>query len=144
MSNSTVLFVDDDQKMLRCLRRAFQDEPYETLFASSGPEAIEILRRNAVQVVVSDLRMPDMSGLQLFEVVQEEHPDIIRIILSGVPHIPQAEISAMITSVNQGDIFKIAGKVSDLESELKPLIRQAVESYERACACDMTTAESQT
>jgi len=144
MNDSTVLFVDDDPRMLRSLRRAFHDEPYEILFASSGPEAIEVLRRNAVQVIVSDLRMPDMSGLQLLEVVQEEYPDIIQVILSGVPRVPQSEASVMIESVNQGDLFRIVGKVSDLESELKPVIRQAIDNYKLHRARDLVKEESQT
>ena len=63
MEKRTVLFVDDEEKILKSLKRGLIDEPYRTLFADSGKEALEILGQQEVQVVVTDMRMPEMNGL---------------------------------------------------------------------------------
>ncbi|MFX0201965.1 MAG: response regulator, partial [Candidatus Hodarchaeota archaeon] len=58
----TVLFVDDDEVILRSLERGFWEEPYNKLFANSGKEALETLQREEVHVIVADRRMPEMDG----------------------------------------------------------------------------------
>ncbi|HUU16132.1 MAG TPA: response regulator [Sedimentisphaerales bacterium] len=68
MEKRTVLFVDDEKKVLSCLKGGLLDEPYETLFAGSGKEALEILEQNEVQVIVTDMRMPEMGGLELLKI----------------------------------------------------------------------------
>ena len=120
----TVLFVDDEEKILRSLRRALFDEPYETLFANSGKEAIEILKRDDVHVIVTDLRMPEMSGLKLLRIVKEEYPYIIRLILSGY-----AEINTLLSAINKGEILRFITKPWKSGGEFKTIIRQAIEYY---------------
>ena len=63
----TVLFVDDEAQVLRSLRRGLLDEPYDTLFATSAEKALQIMDENQVHVIVTDMRMPVISGLQLLE-----------------------------------------------------------------------------
>ena len=58
MEKRTVLFVDDEEKILKSLKRSFMDEPYETIFANSGKEAIEVLKQKEAHVLVTDMRMP--------------------------------------------------------------------------------------
>ncbi|MCK5539635.1 MAG: response regulator, partial [Deltaproteobacteria bacterium] len=61
----SVLFVDDEQRVLKSLKRGLIGEPYRALFALSGMEALEILAAQPVQVIVSDMKMPEMNGLEL-------------------------------------------------------------------------------
>ncbi len=125
MEKRTVLFVDDEEKILRSLKRALQDEPYETLFASSGKEALEILERNEVHVLVTDMRMPEMGGLELLKIVKERYPNIVRMVLSGY-----TQVTTLLTAINQGEIYKYITKPWKLEEEFKPSIREAIEYYE--------------
>ena len=141
MEKRTVLFVDDEEKILKSLKRGLMDEPYETLFASSGKEALEILQRETVHVIVADVRMPEMSGLELLNIVENEHPNIIRIVLSGQPNMSQTEISTLVTGVNRRKIFKFTAKPWNFEEELKVAVRQAIEYYERQNEQERPVAE---
>ena len=118
MEKKTVLFVDDEEKVLTSLRRDLVDEPYNTLFANSGKRALEIVKRKPVHVIVADMRMPEMGGLELLMTAKEEHPDIIRMVLSG-----HAQISTLLAAINQGEIFRFIPKPWKLEEEFKPSIR---------------------
>jgi DNA-binding NtrC family response regulator len=125
MEKKTVLFVDDEEKVLTSLRRGLMDEPYNTLFANSGKRALEIIQSKPVHVIVADMRMPEMSGLELLRIAKEEYPDIIRMVLSGY-----TQVSTLLTAINQGEIFRFISKPWKLEEEFKPSIRQAVEYYD--------------
>jgi two-component system response regulator HupR/HoxA len=125
MEKRTVLFVDDEESVLSALARVLQEEPYHTLFAHSGREALEILARNPVHVLVTDIRMPQMSGLGLLQTVRERHPRIIRMVLSGY-----VETATVLTAINQGEIFRFLPKPWKSNEELKITIRQAIEFYE--------------
>ncbi len=124
MEKRTVLFVDDEEKILNSLKRGLLDEPYESLFAISGEKALEILEQKEVHVLVTDMRMPEMSGLELLRIVKNKYPDIIRIVLSGY-----TQITTMLTAINEGEIYKYITKPWKLEENFKPSIRQAVEYY---------------
>jgi HD-like signal output (HDOD) protein len=80
-----ILFVDDDPNVLSGLRRMLRSmrDQWDTAFANSGAEALDFLEHQEVDVVVSDMRMPDMDGAQLLHAVKDRHPHVIRIILSG-------------------------------------------------------------
>ena len=80
-----VLFVDDEPKVLRGLQRMFYDVEcdWETAFAQSSREALTLLAKQAFDVVVSDMRMPEMDGAALLNEVKLRHPNVIRIVLSG-------------------------------------------------------------
>lgn len=131
MRPQTVLFVDDDRQMLASLRRASMDEPFIARFANGVREAIEILREHEVHVLVTDLRMPDMSGLDLLKIVREEYPQIIPIVLSGQPRLTQQEISAVVHSLQRAEIFAFAAKVYGYEGSLQKTITSAVDAYRR-------------
>jgi DNA-binding NtrC family response regulator len=126
MELKTVLFVDDEERLLNSLKRGLIDESYKCLFANSGPEALELLSKNKVQVIVTDMRMPEMNGLELLRLVREKYPDIIRIVLSGY-----TQITTLLTAINEGHIYKYITKPWKLEEEFKPQIRAALEYYEQ-------------
>jgi len=78
-----VLFVDDELHVTEGLKRALRKEPYEIMSANSADKALEILARQPVDIVVSDEKMPGMSGSEFLTVVCRKYPDTIRIILTG-------------------------------------------------------------
>lgn len=125
MEKRTVLFVDDEENVLASLKRGLLDEPYETLFAGSGKEALEILEQSQVQVIVTDMRMPDMGGLELLKTAKKEFPHIIRMVLSGC-----ADTDTLLAAINQGEIFRFIEKPWKSNEELKTIIRQAIEYYD--------------
>ncbi|HBG25501.1 MAG: hypothetical protein A2Y10_14550 [Planctomycetes bacterium GWF2_41_51] len=124
MESRTILFVDDDKLILSSLKRGLIDEPYHLLFAESGKEALSILEKNEVHVIVTDMRMPEMLGLELLKIVKEKYPNMVRIILSGY-----TQVGTLLTAINQGEIFRYITKPWKLEEEFKPTLRQAVEFY---------------
>lgn len=78
-----ILFVDDEKQILKSIRRLFMDTEYEVFVAESGIEALKILENQEINLVISDMRMPNMSGYELLSEVKKRFPHIIRIILSG-------------------------------------------------------------
>jgi DNA-binding NtrC family response regulator len=84
-NKKSILFVDDEPNVIQGLKRMFHNmkKEWETYFALSGEEALNLLGKNRVDVVVSDMRMPIMNGAELLNKVMELYPQTIRIILSG-------------------------------------------------------------
>lgn len=78
-----ILFVDDEVQILKAFRRLFMDTDYEIITAQSGEEALNILEEEEVNIIVSDMKMPNMTGYELLSKVKEKYPNIVRIILSG-------------------------------------------------------------
>lgn len=78
-----ILFVDDETQILRSITRLFMDTEYEVLTAESGADALDILESEKVDVIVSDMKMPKMTGYELLSEVKKRFPNIVRIILSG-------------------------------------------------------------
>ncbi len=85
MDKKHLLFVDDEPMVLKGLQRSLRSmrHDWEMTFVNSGAEALAVMRAQAVDVVVSDMRMPEMDGAQLLECVKQDYPQVVRIILSG-------------------------------------------------------------
>ena len=83
MKNVTVLFVDDEENLLNTFKRLFRRESFNALYASSGNEALEILKSNRVDLMISDQRMPRMNGMELFKKSREEYSGLKFMLLSG-------------------------------------------------------------
>jgi len=132
----TILFVDDEEKVLKSLQRGLIDEPYECLFATSGKEALEILENHPVHVICTDMRMPEMNGLELLRIVKERYPHIVRLVLSGY-----TQVGMLLTAINQGEIFKFITKPWRLEEEFKGILKQAVDYYNLRAERDRLAAE---
>ena len=115
-----VLFVDDEEHNLKAFRAAFRRE-MDVFIANSGPAALELLQKEDVHVIVSDERMPGMSGSELLAVVRERHPHAMRMLLTGY-----ADLEAVIAAVNKGGIYAYATKPWD-ENDLRLRIVQAFE-----------------
>lgn len=119
----TILYVDDEESNLRIFRMAFKRH-YNVLTALSGNEAIQMLRENDIQVLITDQKMPEMTGTELLEKVLPEFPDVIRMILTGF-----ADIEAIVKAVNKCGIYKYITKPWD-KGEMKLTIDKALEMYE--------------
>lgn len=118
----SVLFVDDEELILRSIRRAVIDENYISYFAGSGAAALKIMEEHEINVVVTDMKMPGMDGLQLLKIVKEQYPNMVKIVLSGF-----TQLSQVLATVNQADIFNFIAKPWDMETELKYVIDKAIE-----------------
>lgn len=123
-SKPLVLFVDDEKSILRSLRRLLIREPYELLLAESGKEALEIIAARPVKLIISDQRMPGMTGLELLEAVRDIRPDALRIILSGY-----TQVDTIIEAINRGEIYKYLTKPWN-DEELKLHIKRALEQHD--------------
>ena len=118
---AAILFVDDEANVLKALRRLFHNESYLTYFASSGAEGLEILRQHAVDLIISDMRMPEMNGAEFLTQVFMQWPETIRILLTGY-----ADLQSTIDAVNKGRIYNYCNKPWN-DEELKLLVRNALE-----------------
>jgi len=116
-----VLFVDDEPHVTEALKRVLRKQPYEVLSANSAEGALEILAREPVDVVVSDERMPGMSGSQFLAIVCRDYPDTIRMMLTG-----HASLEAAIRAINEGEIYRFFTKPCN-EVDLAVTIRQALQ-----------------
>jgi response regulator RpfG family c-di-GMP phosphodiesterase len=119
-----ILFVDDEENVLRSLFRLFIDEECAVFTAPSGGDGLEILARHEIAVVVSDQDMPEMRGTEFLALVKERSPDTIRMILTG-----QAELSAAVDAINRGGAYQYVTKPWDNDSLLMSL-RGAIERYQ--------------
>ncbi|KAJ50906.1 HD-like signal output (HDOD) protein [Clostridium tetanomorphum] len=79
----SILFVDDEKQILNSLRRVFMGSNYTTYFVLSGEEALNILSKNHIDLIITDMRMPNMDGAELLSIVKKDYPNVVRMILSG-------------------------------------------------------------
>lgn len=120
----TLLIVDDEESILNSLRRQLRSTGYRVLTATSGQEGLAIMATHAVQVVLSDQRMPGMSGAEFLTEVNARHPATIRMVLSGY-----SDFAGLTEAVNNGNIFKFLVKPWDTEL-LKANIAEAFAHYQ--------------
>lgn len=120
---SKVLFVDDEQNILNTLKMELHGCEFETLFLNNGNDAMQILGEEKISIVVSDLNMPEIDGVQLLEKVQEQFPDIIRIVLSSI-----SDKKIILESINKGKIYQYIEKPWDIDN-LKIIINKALNYY---------------
>ena len=119
----TILVVDDEPDNLDLLYRIFHRE-FKVLRAESGPAALEMLdRQGEVAVIISDQRMPLMSGTEFLGLTATQYPDTIRIILTGY-----TDVGDLVEAINSGKVFKYVTKPWD-DDELKVVVRQAADTH---------------
>ena len=120
-----ILFVDDEENVLLSIKRIFRTADFDLLTASSGKEGIAILEKTAVSVIVSDMKMPEMSGAELLKEAMNIRPDAIRIILSGY-----SEADNIMDAINKGSIWRFISKPWN-NDDLKMTLKNAVDLYEK-------------
>lgn len=125
VEDKAVLFVDDEESILKSLKRLLRKEPYKVFTAVGGPAGLEVLKENpGIQMVVSDQRMPGMCGTEFLAKVKEGWPETIRLVLSGF-----AEASAIVDAINQGEVYRFIAKPWT-DEDLKTTFRQCLEHYD--------------
>lgn len=127
MNKVKVLFVDDEINILNAINRSIMDEPIEVLLATSGEKALEFFKDNTIALIVSDMKMPNMSGLDLLRRVKEISPATVRIVLSGYNQLPQ-----ILATVNNVGVFRYITKPWNDEEDFLPAIREAIKYYNLA------------
>jgi DNA-binding NtrC family response regulator len=118
-----ILLVDDEPEILFSLKGLLRRE-FELHTAESGQEALEILKKHPIHVVMTDQRMPEMTGVQLMQQVSNEHPEAIRIVFTGY-----ADIKAVIDAINSGGLYRYITKPWDPD-ELVGVLHEAANRYD--------------
>ena len=118
-----ILYLDDERDNLIVFNSAFRRD-YEVHLASSGLEGIEILRKHEIMVIITDQRMPEMTGIQFLEKIIPDYPYAIRMIMTGF-----SDIEAIIQAINTGRVYRYITKPWNKE-ELKINIDKAIEIYQ--------------
>lgn len=120
----TLLLVDDEPSILNALRRTLRSSGYQILTAASAEAALDFMAHYPVGVIVSDNRMPGVTGLELLRQVKARYPQTVRVMLSGY-----ADLEALSTAVNAGEIFRFISKPWE-EGELKVAINDAFDKHD--------------
>ena len=123
MEKFPILYVDDEVHNLTSFVATFRQE-YKIYTATNGNDALEIMRENEIKLVITDQRMPEMTGIQLLEKLSPEFPDSIRMILTGF-----SDIEVIIEAINSGRVFRYITKPWD-ENELRMTIENARQLFE--------------
>lgn len=129
-----ILLVDDEPEILYSLQGLLRRE-FELYTAESGAQALEILRQHPVHVIMSDQRMPEMTGVQLMHHVKETHPEAIRIVFTGY-----ADIRAVIDAINNVGLYRYITKPWDPD-ELIEVLHQAAARYDEIVAHQQLLAD---
>lgn len=119
----TLLLLDDEENILRALTRLLRRDGYRILATTSVKEAFSLLAANQVQVIVSDQRMPEMSGTDFLSEVKAIHPETVRIVLSGY-----TDLKSVTDAINEGAIYKFLTKPWD-DQQIREHIQQAFLYY---------------
>ena len=115
------MLVDDEHNILSSLSRLLEEENYSVMTASSGAEGLRLLEENKIDLIISDMRMPQMDGASFLKQAAEKWPESIRILLTGF-----ADMKSTIAAVNEGQIFQYITKPWNDEDLLRR-VRSALE-----------------
>jgi len=118
-----MLIVDDEPANLRTLARLFRED-YEVLTAESGDDALALLGQHDVALLITDQRMPGMTGIELLKKTVPLRPRMVRIILTGY-----TDVDALVEAINCGQVYRYVAKPWDNE-ELRLTVKRALEHYE--------------
>jgi DNA-binding NtrC family response regulator len=117
-----ILIVDDEPANLRALERLFRQH-YEVLTANSGAEALEILGHHDVALLITDQRMPGMTGIELLKRTMSLRPRMVRMILTGY-----TDVEALVEAINCGEVYRYVTKPWSNE-ELRVTVKRALEHF---------------
>ena len=120
-AKATLLLVDDEPGILSSLRRLLRPMGYAIHTAESGKAGLEILEQQAIDLVISDMRMPEMDGAKFLEQVRQRWPETVRILLTGY-----SDITSTIEAINRGEIYRYISKPWD-DHDITLIIRDALE-----------------
>lgn len=132
-----VLYLDDEIHNLNSFRAVFR-RSYNIYTALSGKEGEKILRENDIHVIITDQRMPEITGIEFLESIIKDYPHIPRILLTGY-----TDINAVIDAINRGSVYKYVQKPWD-EEELRSTIDNALQIYAKSKGKEELTEKLQT
>lgn len=118
-----LLIIDDEVDITKALVRQFRRK-YNVIATTEASEALKIMEKEKIQVVLSDQRMPGMTGVDFFAQIKDKYPDALKLILTGY-----SDIEAVIGAINEGQVFRYVKKPWNPD-ELETIIREAFEKYE--------------
>lgn len=121
-SRIKILYIDDEENNLNSFKAAFRRE-YDVTTAISGMEAKELLKSNQFEIIITDQRMPGMTGVEFLSSIIGEYPEPIRMLLTGY-----ADIQAVIDAINKGQIYQYITKPWD-EQQMRVIINNAYEIF---------------
>ena len=124
MKKIHVLFIDDEENVLKSLERMFHNEAYGIVTTTSTQQALEVITREPIKVVLSDQRMPNMNGVEFLRRVKEKKPDIVRILFTAYSDLTAAE-----SAINVSEVYRYISKPWT-EEELKSSVHQALLHYD--------------
>jgi response regulator RpfG family c-di-GMP phosphodiesterase len=119
--SATLLCVDDEPNILSALRRLFRPHGYQVHVAGGGAEGLALLERTPVDLVISDMRMPEMNGAEFLERVRARWPDTVRILLTGF-----SDLDSTVAAINEGQIARYVAKPWDDDTVLT-IVREQLE-----------------
>src|SRR4051794_16729534 len=119
----TILIVDDEPDVVQSVKDLLRLD-YKVLGVTSADEAVQLMRDNEVDVIMTDQRMPDMTGVELLEKIKVPYPEATRLLFTGY-----ADIRAVIEAINQGNVYRYITKPWDPD-ELQTIIREACERHD--------------
>ena len=114
-----IVFVDDEERILNALKSIFRAN-YHVFTATNGAQALEFIKKFSVHVVVSDQRMPGMTGVQVLRQLKEAAPNTVRILLTGY-----SDLASIVGSINEGEVFRFVSKPWD-NQEIQRIVGDAV------------------
>lgn len=136
MKKYTLLLIDDEPANLQKMHRTFVDQ-YNVHLAQTGEEALQVLKVHPVDAVITDQRMPRMSGIEFLDAARKEKPDLVRIILTGY-----ADVNDLIEAINASKVHKYITKPWEPD-ELRMAVREALEKRELQRENERLAAELQ-
>jgi DNA-binding NtrC family response regulator len=120
----TILVVDDEEMIIKAIKRTLRNEDYNILAATGGADGLRMLEGREVDMVISDQNMPFMTGLEFLQRVKADHPGTLTMMLTG-----EKEIEIAVQAINQAGVYKFILKPWD-DNDLKVTIRRALESLD--------------
>lgn len=121
--NINMLYLDDEQSNLVSFKANFRRD-FNVMCASTPDEAFKVLESEDIHVVISDHKMPEMTGVQFFERISVTHSDVIRILLTGF-----TDIETVVEAINRGQVYRYFSKPMDPE-EIRDTVISAYQFYQ--------------
>lgn len=118
-----VLFVDDEPFILKAIERLLRNSSYTKYFANSGEEALSIMEKVTISVIVTDIQMDKIDGISLLKEVKKLYPHTIKVAFSGY-----TDKNQLLSCINNGEVFKYVTKPLNIE-ELKKVIKDSLNQY---------------
>lgn len=123
-TTNNLLFVDDESSFLSMIKRNFLGSDYNLFCASTAKEALDIIRNNRIKVLITDLKMPEINGMELVEIVEKSHKNIVKIVLTG-----DSQVTDILATINHANIFRYIVKPVNFKEELFPIVQEACHIY---------------